>query len=214
MNLVCPILAPGRYQDMLASVDHPVDIILIDNGGVVLDRPAIHPGRNLGVAASWNLGLKVSDGPWCIVNDDVVFGEGDLAAMEAALAETPDSIPHLARWAAFGLTRSVVDRLGFFDENYHPAYCEDTDYARRASLCGVPFVEIGGSTRHAGSSTIHHRREWLEANARTHAENTNYYERKWGGWQGSETFDTPFGRGGWIGEWSLDYSRLARLRWD
>src|SRR6478609_1560237 len=93
--LIVPILnQPELLYRMLKSIDHPVDrVVVIDNGDVVLDLSEdepwgqlriVRPGHNLGVAASWNLGLRVTpQAPWwLIVNHDLEFGPGDLARLE------------------------------------------------------------------------------------------------------------------------------------
>jgi len=39
-------------------------------------------------------------------------------------------------YSAFILTQSGLDRIGYFDENYFPAYSEDCDHVRRLVLTG------------------------------------------------------------------------------
>jgi len=40
-------------------------------------------------------------------------------------------------YSAFILTQSGLDRVGYFDENYFPAYSEDCDHVRRLILTGA-----------------------------------------------------------------------------
>ena len=69
-NLIVPVL--NRYdllQRMLDSIDFPVrDMLIIDNGGeldtVAFPKPVLNSHvlsmpSNLGVAGSWNLGIKL-----------------------------------------------------------------------------------------------------------------------------------------------------------
>lgn len=215
-----PVLnRPDLLARMLASVDAPVGrLVVIDNGGVVPEIPGAHVVRlpgNLGVAASWNLLLKATlDAPWwAIVNSDVAFGPGDLASLAAAMADPCPRIATLDGFAAFALNAAALDRIGFFDEAFHPAYCEDADYEYRARLAEVPIVSIPSRLRHDRSSTIAEPRLAVE-NGRTYPQNAAYYAAKWGGpLRGGETYATPFDEGSDPRFTRLEPARLRRLRW-
>ena len=108
---------------------------------------------------------------------------------------------HGASW--FGITAYGVDTVGLFDENIYPAYLEDCDWARRADLlgvrrCDVPDVHaIHGDENLTGSCTVNENPELAARNSRTHGGNFDYYRRKWGGLNGTETFATPFNDPHW-----------------
>lgn len=220
--LIVPVLnQPELLCRMLGSIDHDVErVVVIDNGGVfdgqwrVTDH--IRPGHNLGVAASWNLGMKVSPGApwWLIVNHDIEFGAGDLARLDEAVDPNGDTHYFMLGMAAFALTRHTLERVGYFDENFHPAYDEDLDWDRRAKLVGCERIEVGFTGTHVGSATIHSDPSLRRQNGRTHMANDVYYSRKWGGpKQGGERFSTPFNRGGHVGEWRLEPQRLQSQAW-
>jgi len=230
--LIVPILnQPELLTAMLASIDHPIDrIIIIDNGDVVpglwtppLELPdgvaegrIIRPGHNLGVAASWNLGMKVTpQAPWWLIaNHDITFGAGDLARLEETVIPGAAAIYFMLGMASFAITRHTLAAVGYFDENIHPAYDEDLDYARRLDLLGLPRFEAGFSGTHVGSATIHSDPSLRAQNGTTHMANDLYYARKWGGQkQGGETFETPFDKGGHVGDWRLDPERLRNQTW-
>jgi GT2 family glycosyltransferase len=222
--LIVPVLnRPDLLREMLGSIDHPVDqVIIIDNGGVtdefdeMMRWRIVRPGHNLGVGASWNLGMKVTPRAayWLIVGSDVTFGPGDLARLDETV--NPHSAIHyfMLGMSAFALTRHTLRAVGYFDENFHPAYDEDLDWARRAELAGSPRVEVGFTGAHVGSATIHSDPSLRRQNGPTHSANDLYYAQKWGGpKQGGETFSTPFNRGGHVGDWRLDPERLATQSW-
>lgn len=218
--IIVPTLT--RY-DLLAKLHASIDVpwerfLVIDNGGscppmwktTVLNLPG-----NLGVGSSWNLGMKLTpDVPWwCIVNDDVVFAPGDLAALTAAM-EAGEALVTLDGFSAFGISRATVQSVGYFDENFHPAYCEDADYEYRCKLAGVPIVTIPANLTHERSSTIA-LPEYGEQNARTYPENVRYYRRKWGGpLRGGEVFNTPFDEGGDPDEWIGSHGRRVQQGWE
>jgi len=222
---VIPVLGvPTLYrydllERMLASVDEAWDrLVVIDNGGAcpqlwkadIVSLPA-----NLGVAASWNLIMKITPGApwWAIVNDDLEFAPGDLASLCEAMADPSPRVITLDGFSAFGINRACVDRVGLFDENFVPAYCEDADYEYRCRLAEVPIIPLTANLTHARSTTI--ARDDLKAeNARTYPLNRTYFGDKWGGdLRGGETFDSPFDSGAGVDEWTLAFARLREQAW-
>ncbi len=212
---------PDLLRACLASIDEPVGrLVVIDNSGtgelgavaiemrpdaIVVDVPA-----NLGVAASWNFVIRTTcDAPWwCLVNADAAFHPGDLALLGMTGAA---EIRCLIEFGAFGITAACVDTVGFFDENFAPIYCEDTDYRRRCALAGVPIIYIPNRSTHVGS--VSYQGNPLADNARTYPANVAYYRGKWGGWIGEERYDSPFDSGGGVDEWTLSLRRLVGGQW-
>jgi GT2 family glycosyltransferase len=197
---------------MVESIDHDVDhLIVIDNGGCVdpkrvdwvghVQRFSLIPiPRNLGVAGSWNLGIKVSPfAPWWLVaNFDVVWPAGSLKqfgeqARVDALLLSGGSPP----WCAFAVGERVIDRVGLFDERLHPAYFEDNDFQSRVELAGFGVVESRIPVEHENSSTL--KAGFQSRNDVTFADNMRFYVDK------AQRKDLSWG-------WSLD--RRRRLTWD
>lgn len=215
-----PILnGPDHLVNMLASVDHLVaQTVIVDNGGVVdgIDACVIRPGHNLGCCASWNLILKSRPAApwWFLTNHDMVFAPGDLGRMVEAMDNATG--PHMAiieGFSAFALNAATLATVGYFDENFHPAYYEDNDYVRRCLLAKVPLVSVAASSAHVGSATIYGDKQYRKENGRTFQINQDYYLAKWGGHPGLETFETPFDRGGDIRDVTVDPKRLKELTW-
>lgn len=218
--LICPTLnQPAGLRAMLGSIDHPVDqVVIIDNGGhCPSDIEAIRLPHNIGVAASWNLGIKVTPlAPWwLIVNDDITFGPGDLARLQATVDPGAAAIYFMLGMTSFVITRHTLNAVGWFDESAsHPAYNEDVDYCRRIDLAGLPRVEVGFSGTHIGSATIYADPVLRAINGRTHSGNDARYAAKWGGSKlGGETYSTPFNRGGHLGDWRPDIELLRDHAW-
>lgn len=219
--LIVPILnRPELLDAMLGSVRAEVgQTIVVDNGGVVGDLPGTHVislPHNIGVGAAWNLGMKVTPlaAWWLFVNSDITFGPGDLDLLQQTVDPDAEAIYLMPSMSCFALTYGAVERVGYFDENFHPAYNEDLDYVRRAVLAGVPIVELPFTGVHVGSATIYHDQRLRDLNWITHGKNDTYYALKWGGTkQGKETFLTPFDKQGDVGDWRLDARRLADQAW-
>jgi hypothetical protein len=207
---------------MLSSIDHDVEqVIVIDNGdcfeGQWRVTTHLRLPHNLGVSASWNLGIKASPRApwWLIVNSDIEFAPGDLAQVAAAASSEPGiwHATEAADFAAFAISHSAIEVIGLFDENFVPAYYEDNDYARRAHLAGVPRHFLSAGLRHAGSAVIGSDKHYRRENDRTFPANRERYLAKWGGLPGEERFTTPFNAGGDIADWTLDVRRLRHLTW-
>ena len=190
--MIVPILtAPEILSNMLDTIDHKVQhLILIDNGDCLDDLPSnehilrtsvIKMPANLGVAGSWNLGIKAAPfAPWwLIVNFDIAWPAGSLK-MFAEQASTDQIV--LSRceqpWSAFALGENIVRRVGLFDEGFHPAYFEDNDYSRRCSNEIVRPSAI--PVQHANSSTINNG--YVEKNYATYASNATFFQAGGGGW--------------------------------
>jgi hypothetical protein len=218
--LAVSLIRPDLIHRMLASVDVPVGrLIVVDNGAGIGDIDGawmIHMPRNLPVSAVHNLILKMTpEAPWwALVSDDIVFAPGDLARLAAAMATPDPFIATLDGFAAWGMNSPALDRLGYMDENFVPAYCEDCDIEYRCRLLGVPIVPVPAGLRHERSSTIA-LPFYREQNDRTYPQNVAYYRRKWGGsMRGGEVFTTPFDAGGTVNDWTLDPKRLRDLGWE
>lgn len=205
-------------ERMLRSIDVPVGRgVIVDNGRAGLARLssarvglgpewriAEPPFSSLGLAGSINHGIvQTFDAPWWLwASDDLVFSPGDLDAI-AQLMESASGDPCVVtyRFAVLALNRAVIERVGLFDEwSFHPLYFDDTDFARRCSLAGVPILHdqwgiSEGADGFAHSTTVQTSEELSMANNRSWIENERAYVAKWGGLPGHETFETPWNSG-------------------
>lgn len=219
-----PILnRPELLDALIDSIDVRVEqTIVVDNGklfdlyGSESKLSVIQPGHNIGVSASWNLVMQVTPHApwWLLVNNDVTFGPGDLAILAQTIDPELAAIYQMPSFSAFAMTQPGLTAVGYFDENFHPAYNEDLDMNRRAQLAGVPVIAVPFTGTHVGSATIYSDARYRFRNGFTHPANDEYYARKWGGpKEGGETFTTPFNQGGHVGDWRLDPERLRNQAW-
>ncbi len=177
---------------------------------------------NLGVAASWNLIIRATPGSpyWVLCNDDVVFARDGLARLEEHVVTRIDREAAMFAYgfSCFAVTALGIQTVGFFDENFWPAYLEDVDWFRRATLLGIPSSLISAvADDHGidgqGSSTIRFQPDLAQALGLTHVHAANYYRKKWGGDPGNEVFDLPFHRPDvMVRSWELDLADLAQRR--
>jgi GT2 family glycosyltransferase len=170
--------------------------------------------QNRGLSRSWNEGLREAYEDGCelvlLVNDDLHFVEGGFQGfIDFARAESDYGLACLNGLETGGspLAGSVImqglgcgivmplalDRIGYFDENFRPAYYEDVDFGRRFHLSGIKMIVADGVlVEHERSKTTRENPEIQAANAEVMRVNGGYYARKWGGLPHHETFDIPF----------------------
>ena len=190
-NLIIPVL--NRYdllRRMFQSINYPVrDLLIIDNGGEFYDVlhsefvenvRVLNLPSNLGVAASWNLGIKLfpHDDRWFFASNDMVYGPGALESLSAARRDEITLSDMFPFWHTFCIGEEVVKRVGLFDEALYPAYFEDNDYQRRALHQNVHIRSISIPTRHENSSTIRSNPELDKKNMTSFRSNSIYYNDK------------------------------------
>jgi hypothetical protein len=85
----------------------------------------------------------------------------------------------------------LLTRVGRWDVRL-PTYFSDNDYYRRARLAGFEIIETGLEVGHVGSATIRSdgRLDFLKSVTFPMA--AQYYQTRWGGPPGAETFAEPF----------------------
>ena len=212
--LIVPVLnRPDLLDRLLASLHYEIgDLLVIDNGDVVKALPyieGVHRSHliksptNLGVPASWNLGIKMLPfAPWwMIVNSGAHFPRTSLNRLAVA-ARRDALVLSAARppWACFMIGDQVVSKVGLFDEGIYPAYAEDDDMQRRCTYWGVPVVQTSIIVEHDNSSTIHSDPKLMARNNETFQVNINYYQAK--------AHRGDFTEGHW------DLTTRRRLSWD
>jgi GT2 family glycosyltransferase len=189
-NLIVPVL--NRYdllQRMLDSVDIEVAHLLIIDNGLGTDTLEISDKfakvthlrmpANLGVAGSWNLGIKSFPYAhrWFLVSNDVVFRPGALEKLATARRDEITLTADAPNWQAFALGDEAVTDLGLFDEcGFYPAYFEDNDYMRRAQFAGVNIRKLDLDLTHDNSSTI--KAGYQSKNDKTFFANQRLYQAK------------------------------------
>lgn len=117
--------------------------LLIDNStsgfAHKFDIQSEHHPENLGVSRSWNIGarrvVKEKLDYLIMLSATMVFEEG----MEDFLAQLkhPWGVESRFGWHLVAMGRPTFERIGYFDENFYPAYYEDADFGHRLHLAGI-----------------------------------------------------------------------------
>ena len=212
-NLIVPVL--NRYDllaKMIASIDYSVrDLLIIDNGGeltslasndFIQNLHVLNMPSNLGVAGSWNLGIKLfpHDNRWFFASNDVEFQPNALKSLSDARRDEITLSDMFPFWHTFCVGDEALTRVGLFDEALYPAYFEDNDYRRRAEHHGVHIRSVCLPARHENSATINSDHELARKNAMSFNKNSNYYQQK--------IDNNDYGQGTW------DLQRRRQNAWD
>ena len=159
--------------------------------------------RNTGVAASWNEGLRTAFDLGfdlaLVMNNDVVLAADtvpalirwhqqtggivsaqSVAALHAvAIIDRREVYQQPCDYSCFLISKAIVEKVGWFDEAYYPAYFEDMDYECRAEIAGV-------QTGHAADAVVchYHSRTIHEGHLPDHekhfATNRTRFVARWG----------------------------------
>lgn len=212
MKIIVPVL--NRFdllRRMVESIDIEATVYVINNTGCrqdfehsneLIKMHWVDLPYNLGVASSWNLGIKMLpfEKRWVFSSADSYFAPGVCQELAEASSDAITLCGTFPFWQTFAVGEKVVERVGLFDEALHPAYFEDTDYQRRCEQAGIDFRVLVGEVFHDNSSTIKSDEYIASRNVVSFQSNEDYYSKK--------MFRQDFG----AGEWSL--LRRRHNSWD
>ena len=80
-------------------------------------------------------------------------------------------------WNGFSLGSDIVRHIGLFDENFYPAYSEDSDYMLRIQYAGLDKNIVWSTSaiyQVQASMTVHSDRKFYEKNVFTNKRNAEY----------------------------------------
>ena len=238
-----------RLDQLLFSAERgsvkPSGYIIVDNGDAYDVRRAenivrgrvpidfVKPGRNVGVAAGWNIILERDlvdpDSTGIVIsNDDIILGHETFEQLVGGLQHS-DFVGCAGGWALFAQSHHCTKTIGWYDENFVNAYYEDCDYYLRLHAAEIDILDLGwgsGVTHSGESSTKGATPEQLETITKGRAANYHYFILKWG--SGSPRWGNPHVQNfpqafngkpppGWnerLADSALKPEELIAVRWD
>ena len=185
------------------------------------DFATISFGGQMSLAACWNAGLRAAwKAGWdraLVCNNDVhlrpdtarllsthpgpfvtCVSVGDERQLEwpedpqASRARVERTRPH-PDVSCFLISKSVTDAIGWFDERYFPAYCEDSDFHVRMYRAGLWAGCIDLPFLHFASSTLKSAEKGEAARIRRGADaNRERFRRAYGCLPGTKEYEALF----------------------
>ena len=184
--------------------DHTVIIDNSDDGLHPSDWPVpiLKPPVPLSASQSFNWlrkrAIEAGHYAWGFLHNDAVAGEGTPEKFVVLLEQLQKEN---RKW---GIAYSYYDTFAFFStameiatgpwDTVLPQYFVDNSKAYDAKLAGFEVVESHLPVEHVGSQTINSDPEWKLKNSVTFPLYEFYYQQKYGGSPGHETFTTAFNR--------------------
>ncbi len=170
----------------------PERVIVVDNGREYKNRRkrttefellVVTPDLNKGVAASWNLLLKLIHPKTAIIlNDDCIVSPETFRLL---MNPEPPALVKGIDFSCFRQDQRITEIVGQYDERYWPAYYEDSDFVRRMQLAGISPVELPLVIKSHGN---HGERPYQNMTTGEYAgflacveQNKQLYISKWGG---------------------------------
>jgi GT2 family glycosyltransferase len=168
----------------------------------------------------WNMGIKAFWGikaeAVLVLNNDVIItpdtyrtlaatmlpfvtavGVNDEAQLHKVSGLTNDYMLETARphpdFSAFMIRKYVTDIVGWFDESYFPAYCEDCQYHVRMHRAGVQALCINVPFLHMGAQTLANAEPGEASRIRRYADdNREKFRREFGCLPGTPEYERLF----------------------
>lgn len=177
---------PYMMQDLVESIElntTDYELIAVDNGSTVDEyewlKGHIHKyhrfDKNEGISNGWNKGIELATNEHIIIlGDDTIvppnwtdemmkaisMPQAGLATVhvvgmpyDEGIKETLGPFPG----ACFMLTKSVIDKVGYFDwKTYYPCNYEDVDFQARVLAHGYKmYVNYAVTVQHRMGATLH-----------------------------------------------------------
>lgn len=182
-----------------------IHIYIVDNGkqGIAekyKDHELItvfEPEQNLGVAGSWNLLCKSiyeNHDYALLLNDDIYLGYGRATVSRSMVWDNVGLTQSSKNFSVVLLSKSLYDDLGEFDEQFYPAYFEDSDYLYRLKMrykC-LQRIDTTLDPRDFMQSQTYEKEPQKYMNIIF--ENKERYINKWGGLPFMEQYRKPYNK--------------------
>lgn len=190
-NLIVPVL--NRYdllQRMLDTIDLKIaHLVLVDNSDdltslrfpdKIKNVHYIPLPANLGIAGSWNLGIKVlpHHDRWFFASNDIMFAPKDLEQLSLAKTDELTLTQTEPFFQAFAVGQEVVRHVGLFDESFHPAFGQDTDYLRRVQHLGLEVRQLPLAVTQDESSPLRANQVTGGKAGKIYTDNVDYFQAK------------------------------------
>lgn len=197
--VVLPTIVEEIADKCIASLDDNIknNMLIVDNSpngfAQKYNIRYLHHPENLGVSRSWNIAAKeVVDKKLdylILLSASIIFENGMSDFIESLNTELQPNdkqqycVETQVGWHLVAIGRATLEQIGYFDENFYPAYYEDTDYIRRMEMAG--FCDPMNASNHCPVVQVSAHRQGVALSIQ-HGLRVNfkplgdYFIQKWG----------------------------------
>jgi hypothetical protein len=146
--VILPTMVESIVTPCIESLSDSVreNLLVIDNSqdgfASKFNVESQHHPENIGVARSWNIGARrvVEEklDYLIILSAAIVFNKGMDDFIEQL--SHPYGVESQFSYHLIAIGRPTFEQIGYFDENFYPAYYEETDFIRRMELAHISHV--------------------------------------------------------------------------
>ena len=173
-----------RVRKCIASIQDNSHLLIIDNSESRECREFEEQGieveyhdQNIGVPRAWNIGLRRGHDWTFVVSSSMLFNQPFSHIVQMLKGYEGLMFRTTSAWHCNGVSKSLVEKIGYFDENFFPGYFEDCDWDHRCRMLGIKEfgnIKIDAASQVDGGAT---RDGVVVKIQKTH----NYFKDKWGG---------------------------------
>lgn len=183
-----------RVRKCFETLDISRENILVISGDIMCkeleDRArVIVTDENIGVSRAWNLGIRENRDWTFLVSSSMVYPQGFSKVVEVLEQSGEQEVFFTQHsYHCNAVSKKCIDKIGYFDENFYPAYFEDADLDYRMNLAGINWKRvytIPAECQADGAATLDGLRLNFDALQ-------DYFVSKWGGKPGECRFKVPF----------------------
>jgi len=144
-TIIVPVLSKYDYlEKMISTIDYNINqLIIIDNGSnckkitnkYINKISIVKLPYNLGIATSYNLGIKLSPMSkyWVFAQDDMEWKPGGLEQIDRMSGPNKFlyGLTHSRPFSCRSIGENVISKVGLLDESYYPAPGDEFNFHRR-----------------------------------------------------------------------------------
>lgn len=246
MHPLISVAVPSRHREMIlynfiasfiakTSLDNrPTCTILHDSPTEMykdksvcrFDNTQMHFGRirnivipdKSGLTRLYNLGIVTAPTDWVLLcNDDIVFKPGWLEYLESKIAEGKWNAICLFNFGAICIHKSMILKVGWFDERFDFGGHEDNDYQLRIAEAGLKgtidrshdFIRRDGDVE--VGHYVNHNKYVHKNSASWHGDNSIWATQKWGHVNYAYPCNRIYAEVDWYPKYTMQYAKKFNM---
>jgi glycosyltransferase involved in cell wall biosynthesis len=180
-------------------------------------RSIVVPDKS-GLTRLFNLSIVFAPTDWVLIcNDDITFNPGWLQYLEEKIAEGKWNAICLFNFGAICIHKSMMLKVGWFDERFDFGGHEDNDYQLRIAEAGLKdtiershdFIRRDGDVE--VGHYVNHNKYVHKGSASWHGDNSVWATQKWGHINYAHPCRRVYDEVDWYPKYSMQYARKFNM---